>query len=215
MAKVWTWKMLQKGLGDTETFEFVNLNPKGNRTSDCSTRALAAALKLTYNDVLELQCAYAKKLAHGLSSPEVTEAILLARGFRRHRIVVERGKKRLCARDVAKLTKGCAVRAFIQIANHDTCAYGGRIRDIWDCGDKCVYRLYTDGELPDGKRKPNVKYAEDFSKVGKREWKAMGNFAVLCIDGVPQGYEEDCGNHAAAVEIAQRLNEEDAEGEAV
>lgn len=45
----------------------------------------------------------------------------------------------------------------------------------------------------------------------KREWKAIGKYAELCIDGIPQGYSEYCGSHDVAKDVAERLNEEDAE----
>lgn len=45
----------------------------------------------------------------------------------------------------------------------------------------------------------------------RREWKAVGRHAVLCLDGVPQGYSEYCGSHEAAKRVAERLNEEDEE----
>lgn len=45
----------------------------------------------------------------------------------------------------------------------------------------------------------------------KREWKAIGNDAVLFVDGVDSGYSEPFGNHRAAVEGAERLQEEDAD----
>lgn len=45
----------------------------------------------------------------------------------------------------------------------------------------------------------------------KREWKAVGKNAVLFVDGVESGYSEPFGSHRAAVEGAERLQEEDAE----
>lgn len=45
----------------------------------------------------------------------------------------------------------------------------------------------------------------------KREWKAIGNDAVLFVDGFDIGYSEPFGNHRAAVEGAERLQEEDAD----
>lgn len=46
----------------------------------------------------------------------------------------------------------------------------------------------------------------------KREWKAVGKDAVLFVDGVPSGYSEPFGSHKAAVDGAERLNEEDVDG---
>lgn len=33
-----------------------NVNPKGRKTGDCSTRALVGTLGITYKEALELQC---------------------------------------------------------------------------------------------------------------------------------------------------------------
>lgn len=48
-------------------------------------------------------------------------------------------------------------------------------------------------------------------KEPKRVWKAYKKEAVLYVDGIPSGYSEPCATHEAAVHVAERLNEEDAD----
>ena len=42
-------------------YKNLNVNPKGRKTGDCSTRALVGCLGLKYDDVLDLQLKFVKK----------------------------------------------------------------------------------------------------------------------------------------------------------
>ena len=42
-------------------YKNLNVNPKGRKTGDCSTRALVGCLGFKYDDVLDLQLKFVKK----------------------------------------------------------------------------------------------------------------------------------------------------------
>lgn len=65
-------------------FKQLNLNPRGYDTTDCVARALAYALKISWEEAIMLQCKWAKKLKYGLTSNEVFEHILLSSGFTKY-----------------------------------------------------------------------------------------------------------------------------------
>lgn len=52
-----------------------------------------------------------------------------------------KGEKRMTAKDFAlNNPKG---RFILALANHLCAVVDGKIRDSWNCGDKCVYKIYT------------------------------------------------------------------------
>lgn len=49
-------------------FKKLNVNPKNRKTGDCSTRAIAYALGITWEEALDLQVAEAKKCFYDVTS---------------------------------------------------------------------------------------------------------------------------------------------------
>ena len=56
-------------------FNKVNVNPKGRKTGDCSTRALVGTLGISYEDALKLQMKYALKTYYDPTSKQVMEKV--------------------------------------------------------------------------------------------------------------------------------------------
>lgn len=52
-------------------YKYVNVNPKGRKTVDCSTRALVGALGITYEQALKLQCEEAIKSCYGITDLKI------------------------------------------------------------------------------------------------------------------------------------------------
>ena len=50
-------------------YKNLNVNPKGRKTGDCSTRALVGCLGLKYDDVLDLQLKFVKKYYYDFNKP--------------------------------------------------------------------------------------------------------------------------------------------------
>jgi len=133
-----TFKMREKGLADTDTYEFYNANPDSRQTGDCSTRALAKALGVSYDAALDLQCEEAKRSHFGLTSDETIDAILVAHGFRLFKQgSVKKGQKRKTVGDVAATTKGAI--AVIRSAHHLSAVVDGVIYDTWNPSKKTAY----------------------------------------------------------------------------
>lgn len=62
-------------------YKNLNVNPKGRKTGDCSTRALVACLGLRYDDVLDLQLKFVKKYYYDFTSRQCVEKILSDFGY--------------------------------------------------------------------------------------------------------------------------------------
>ena len=62
-------------------YKYVNVNPKGRKTGDCSTRALVGVLGITYEEALKLQCEEAIKSCYGITDKQVIERVLKKFGF--------------------------------------------------------------------------------------------------------------------------------------
>ena len=62
-------------------YKNLNVNPKGRKTGDCSTRALVGCLGLKYDDVLDLQLKFVKKYYYDFTSRQCVEKILSDFGY--------------------------------------------------------------------------------------------------------------------------------------
>lgn len=58
-----------------------NVNPKGRKTGDCSTRALVGTLGITYEEALKLQCEASIRTCYGITDKQVMEYILKKFGY--------------------------------------------------------------------------------------------------------------------------------------
>lgn len=123
-----------------------NENPKGRKTSDCTTRAIAKATGMPYLDVLAWQYAKAINKGYYLNDTKTTNAILTdpELGFEEVKVVVPRGQGRQTVRQLVDAHPHD--RLVISVAGHLTCAVDGCIYDLWDCGYKSVYKYWIKKE---------------------------------------------------------------------
>lgn len=128
-------------------FEKFNVNPKGRKTGDCSTRALVGCLGLTYEQALDRQCYWAKKKCYGITDKQTMEAVLKENGY------IKMAQPRRA--DGTKYTVGELDEivslekrehgVFVTVANHHTCIIFDAVQDIWDCRGKTVCNYYVKG----------------------------------------------------------------------
>lgn len=125
-----------------------NVNPKGRKTGDCSTRALVGTLGITYDEALKLQTEISLKTYYAPLSKQVVEKVLAKFGY------VKMPQPRKC--DNTKYTVGemdeiltkeqMEEGVFIMVANHHAaCITGGHVQDIWDCRRRKVGNYYVKG----------------------------------------------------------------------
>ena len=62
-------------------YEFLNVNPKGRKTGDCSTRALVGTLGISYDEALKLQMEVSLKTYYDPTSKQVMEKVLEKFGY--------------------------------------------------------------------------------------------------------------------------------------
>jgi len=129
-------------------FKKVNVNPKGRKTGDCSTRALVGTLNIEYEEALELQCEVAKKTCYGITDKEVMEGVLEKFGYVKMKQPRKANGKKYLVRELDELLTKRQLQegVFVTIANHHTCIKDGVIQDLWDCGKKTVGNYYVRGE---------------------------------------------------------------------
>lgn len=116
-------------------FKNVNVNPKGRKTGDCSTRAIANVLGISYEQALREQCEMAVKYCYGLTTKETIDKVMQKYGW----VKIKQpkhidGTKYLVGNINALTDKDC----LILMANHFTAVKNGCIEDIWDCRYKTI-----------------------------------------------------------------------------
>ena len=125
-----------------------NVNPKGRKTGDCSTRALVGTLGIKYDEALTLQMKWSLKKYYDPTSKQVMELVLKEFGYIKMKQPRKTdGKKYTVAEMDQILTeKQMQEGVLITVANHHTCITDGTVQDIWDCRNKTVGNYYIKGE---------------------------------------------------------------------
>lgn len=133
-------------------FEKVNVNPKGRKTGDCSTRALANVLNISWEEALELQCEEALKCYYDPTSKQVIEKVLERFGYVKMKqptkVDLFSGRKsKYQVGDMDSILSPTQMRegVLVTIANHHTCIKEGVVQDTWDCRRKSVGNYYVRG----------------------------------------------------------------------
>ena len=120
-------------------FEKFNINPKGRKTGDCTTRAIATAACITWQEALRMQYETALYSGYSVGSTENTDRVLQQLAFIPCKVAPARGEKRPTVHELADHhNKNTLV---ISVAGHLTCAINGTYFDLWDCGNKSVYKF--------------------------------------------------------------------------
>lgn len=122
-----------------------NVNPKGRKTEDCSTRALVSVLGISYDEALKLQCEESLKCYYDPTSKQVMERILVKFGYvKMKQPRYDDGTKYLVKELDKLLTKEEKdAGVLVTVAHHHTTIKGDNIIDIWNCGNKTVGNYYV------------------------------------------------------------------------
>ena len=126
-------------------YKCINVNPKNRKAGDCSTRALANTLSITYEEAIDLQCEVAKKTYYGLTDKQVMEGVLEKFGYVKMKQPRKANGSKYSVKELDEiLTKQQMEEGvFVTVANHHTCIKDGYIQDTWNCGRKSVGNYYV------------------------------------------------------------------------
>lgn len=122
-----------------------NVNPKGRKTGDCSTRALVGTLGITYDEALRLQTEISLKTYYDPTSKQVIERVLAKFGYVKMAQPRKSDNTKYTVWEMDKILtkKEMEEGVLVTVANHHTCITGGHIQDIWNCGYKTVGNYYV------------------------------------------------------------------------
>lgn len=130
-------------------FKNVNVNPKGRKTGDCSTRALVGTLNISYDEALKLQMEESLKCYYDPTSKQVIERVLKKFGYVKMPQPRWDDNTKVKVRDLDKYLSWCCNEDWLNgnilvtVANHHTCINNGEIQDIWNCGTKTIGNYYV------------------------------------------------------------------------
>ena len=122
-----------------------NVNPKGRKTGDCSTRALVGTLRIEYDEALKLQTEVALKTYYDPTSKQVMEKVLAKFGYVKMPQPRKSNGTKYTVGELDWLLTGKQMHdgVLVTVANHHTCITGGYVQDIWDCRYKTVGNYYV------------------------------------------------------------------------
>ena len=117
-----------------DNFEYYQ--PNTHVCGDCAIRCVAGALKIDWEEALRLLIEKAFILHEPPTATECIGAVLEDKGFVWKAVDVKTGGSRPKVHEFSKSHKGTYV---FRVSNHVVCARNGYYKDIWDCGEKCLY----------------------------------------------------------------------------
>lgn len=126
-------------------FRKINLNPKNRRTGDCSTRAIANLLGISWEEALKLQYEKSLKTKYDMSSREITELVLADFGYVKSKQPRKPNGLKYKIRELDSIIyhKALEEGIIVNCANHYTVVRGSYIEDTWDCGGKTAGNFYV------------------------------------------------------------------------
>lgn len=122
-----------------------NVNPKGRKTGDCSTRALVGTLGICYEDALQLQMKWSLLDFYDPTSKQTMERVLNQFGYVKMKQPKKPDGTKYMVKEMDKILTKQQMQegVLVTVANHHTCITNGHIQDIWNCGNKCVGNYYV------------------------------------------------------------------------
>lgn len=115
-----------------------NVNPKNKKTGDCVIRAIAKAENKLWAEVFEELVKISREVCSVPNDKDVYNVYLKDYETINVFKIVKEKKKRYTVKDITKF-EGSYV---VSIAGHMTTVVDGKIFDLWDCGDKCAYKIW-------------------------------------------------------------------------
>ena len=127
------------------TYTEVNVNPKGRKTGDCSTRALVSTLGISYDEALKLQMEEALKCYYDPTSKQVMERVLKKFGWVKMKQPRKWDNTKYTVDEIGEIVTAAEMFAgiLVTVANHHTCVKDGKLIDIWDCSYKSIGNYYV------------------------------------------------------------------------
>lgn len=123
----------------------VNYNPKGRKTGDCSTRAIANLLHISWEEALKLQYDMSIETKYDLTSREVMEKVLAKFGYAKFKQPRKADNTKYRIREFDKVLSDKKMKngVIVNVANHYTVVRNGCLEDTWDCGGKSGGNYYA------------------------------------------------------------------------
>lgn len=127
------------------SFKQLNVNPKGRKTGDCSTRAIAYCLGITWEEALKLQYEESLKTKYDLTSRQVMERVLAKFGYVKRKQPRTVDNLKYCIYDMDKVVslEERERRIVCNVANHYVVLDGHEYVDTWNSGCKCCGNYFV------------------------------------------------------------------------
>ena len=121
-----------------------NANPKGRKTGDCSTRALATCLGISWEQALSLQYEMALKTKYDTTDRKVIEKILNEYGYEKQKQPKKVDNTKYLVKELDKYLseKERKYPIIVNVANHYVVIKGDNYYDTWNSGNKTVGNYY-------------------------------------------------------------------------
>lgn len=141
---------------------YYNVNPHGNKTGDCTIRAIAYASNQPYEKVArEL---FELGLEHGYAYNDRQNLCdyLKQIGFTKQPQPRKSNNTKFRVNEIDKVVDTNKYDVVVNVAHHFTAVDGNEIIDIWDCGRKCIGYYFTRLKVKGAKKPKNcIKKKDD------------------------------------------------------
>lgn len=121
-------------------YVYLNKNPKGRKTGDCSTRALANILNIRYEQALKEQCEMSIKHCYGITDKQTIDYVMKKYGWEKQKQPRKYDNTKYKVNELDEILTSDEIQdgVLVLIAKHWTVVRDYMIEDIWNCGNKSV-----------------------------------------------------------------------------
>lgn len=123
---------------ENATWEYYNPNPFKKKTTDCVIRAIAKAKNISWDNAFDLLVNKGKELKETPTSMIVVEDLFKSNKTLPVKYSKNGQKYRLKVNEIT--FKGTLL---VRVAHHVVCYSNGKYFDIFDCGDKSLYKAWV------------------------------------------------------------------------
>lgn len=123
---------------ETDTFHYVNVNPKGRLTSDCAVRAISLATNTDYKQVvMDLTAEYIKS-GYAFAEKRTINEVLKSYGWEMQKQPKKEDGKKYTGEEFCRILNPNENYVISIGGHHLTAVVNNKINDTWDCSEWCV-----------------------------------------------------------------------------
>ena len=128
---------------NTDTYEYVNVNPKNKFGADCVVRAIALATDQSWEQTIRELTELGIKMGYVLNDDHVYSKYLEQKGFVQCKEPRDIFNKKMSLSDYISICEGNTGTIVVNAGSHHlSVIINGKVKDIWNCSYNTMHKYW-------------------------------------------------------------------------